>query len=262
MEQNGRRVYIFAADESAKEYAKKISLATGAVITETPPGNPAEFVLLRAAASGLSLVCGGMEIKGDFSRLAKRARKSNLREELIVRAVKLKDIPRPHVTDATAGLGEDSFLLAAAGCTVTLYERDPVIAALLEDALIRGKEDAQTSDICARMTLVKADSIAAMRVLETKPDVIFLDPMFPEREKSALVKKKLQLLKQLEPPCADGEELFCAAAAALPRRIVVKRPPKGPFLAGRKPDHSLTGKAVRFDCYQFSSSSSSSSSPA
>ena len=39
-----------------------------------------------------------------------------------------------------------------------------------------------------------------------------------------------------------------AAVSAGPRKIVIKRPLKGPFLAGRKPDYSITGKTIRYDC--------------
>ena len=42
-------------------------------------------------------------------------------------------------------------------------------------------------------------------------------------------------------------ELLDAALAARPRKVVIKRPPKGPYLAGKKPSYSLTGKAVRYD---------------
>ena len=79
------------------------------------------------------------------------------------------------------------------------------------------------------------------------PDVILLDPMFPERTKSAAVRKKFQLLHHLEEPCADGELLLAAAIAANPRRIIIKRPMKGEYLGGVKPSFSLTGKAVRVD---------------
>ncbi len=72
--------------------------------------------------------------------------------------------------------------------------------------------------------------------------------MFPEKTKSALAKKKFQLLHQLELPCENEESLLDAAIAASPRRIVIKRPLKGPFLAGRKPDFTLRGKAIRYDC--------------
>ncbi|MCG4849180.1 class I SAM-dependent methyltransferase, partial [Streptococcus gordonii] len=79
------------------------------------------------------------------------------------------------------------------------------------------------------------------------PDVVYLDPMFPERTKSAAVKKKFQLLHHLEQPCADEETLVEAALAVHPRKVVIKRPVKGPLLAGVKPSYQLAGKAVRYD---------------
>ena len=79
------------------------------------------------------------------------------------------------------------------------------------------------------------------------PDVVYLDPMFPERTKSAAVKKKFQLLHHLEQPCADEETLVEAALAVHPRKVVIKRPVKGALLAGVKPSYQLAGKAVRYD---------------
>ena len=79
------------------------------------------------------------------------------------------------------------------------------------------------------------------------PDVIYLDPMFPERSKSSLVKKKFQLLHELERPCDSEEELLEAAISARPRKIVIKRPRKAPSLAGRAPSHTLSGKKIRYD---------------
>ena len=58
-------------------------------------------------------------------------------------------------------------------------------------------------DIVVRMTLIHGDSMEAMAALETSPDIILLDPMFPARQKSALVKKKLQLIQKMEVPCMD-----------------------------------------------------------
>ena len=97
------------------------------------------------------------------------------------------------------------------------------------------------------MTLVADDSIAGLATLPEPPDVVYLDPMFPARTKSAAVKKKFQLLHHLEAPCADEDALMDAALAAGPRRVVVKRPVKAPVLAGVRPSHSVAGKAVRFD---------------
>ena len=202
---------------------------------------------LRIYDEGLTLVGEGMELRGDFMRLLPRLRSDRVRSELLVKAARIKGVEAPVVVDATAGLGEDSLLLAAAGFHVDLYERDAVIAALLRDALDRAGNEPQLTDAVARMTLHEEDSIAALRSLEMAPDVVLLDPMFPARTKSAQVKKKFQLLHHLESPCEDEAALLDAAIAAHSRKVVIKRPPKGPYLAGKKPSYSLTGKAVRYD---------------
>lgn len=202
---------------------------------------------LRRDADGLALAGGGMVLRADFSALLPRLRPDRLGRELLVRAARVRGVEAPTAVDATAGLGEDSLLLAAAGFTVTMYEKDPVIAALLQDALERAANEPQLSAIVERMTLVKGDSVAALRAMGAAPDVVFLDPMFPERTKSAAVKKKFQLLHRLERPCEDERELLDAALAAGPRKVVIKRPPKGPCLAGVKPSHAVAGKAVRYD---------------
>ena len=203
---------------------------------------------------GLALVADDLVLRADFKHLMPRVRPDRLGQELVVRAARIKgaDPVRPlTVIDATAGLGEDSFLLAAAGFTCTLYERDPIIAALLRDALDRGSSDPELAPILSRIELVEGDSIPALHERGESgklPDVVLLDPMFPARTKSALVKKKFQLLQQLERPCNDEEELLQAALAAKPRKVVIKRPAKGPYLGGVKPDYSLSGKSVRYDC--------------
>lgn len=202
---------------------------------------------LRRDDEGLALVGDGMVLRVDFMRLLPRLRPDRLGRELLVRAARTRGVEAPTAVDATAGLGEDSLLLAAAGFTVTMFEKDPVIAALLRDALERTASDSQLAGVAARMTLVEGDSVAGLRELDFSPDVVFLDPMFPERTKSAAVKKKFQLLHHLERPCDNEEELLDAALAARPRKIVIKRPPKGPWLAGAKPSHSIAGKAVRYD---------------
>lgn len=207
---------------------------------------PAELEL-RHGDEGLELVGDGMVLRADFARMLPRLRPDRLARELLARAARVRGAESPTVVDATAGLGEDSLLLAAAGFTVTMFERDSAIAALLRDALERAADEPQLAGIVERMTLVEGDSVAGLRELSVPPDVVFLDPMFPERTKSAAVKKKFQLLHHLERPCEDEEGLLAAALSARPRKVVVKRPPKGPWLAGVKPSHSLAGKAVRYD---------------
>ena len=203
---------------------------------------------LREDDGGLALVGDGMVLRADLTKMKPRLRPDRLGRELLVRAARIRGADGPlTAVDATAGLGEDALLLAAAGFSVTLFERDPVIAALLRDSLERALRDDVLADPVSRMTLVEGDSIEGLRSLGWRPDVVFLDPMFPGRTKSAAVKKKFQLLHHLESPCDDERGLLDAALAAAPRKVVVKRPPKGPWLAGARPSHSVSGKAVRYD---------------
>ena len=210
-------------------------------------------VELRETDAGLTLVGDNMELRCDFEEMLPRIKPGRLQQELLVKAAKIKGAQSPTAIDCTAGLGQDSFLLAAAGFTVRMFERDETIAALLEDGLTRASNNPMISSVAKRMSLEHSDSLQYLESLaqssEQAPDVIYLDPMFPARQKSAAVKKKFQLLHALEKPCDEAEEdaLIRAAFAAGSRKVVIKRPVKGGHLAGIKPSYSITGKAVRYD---------------
>ena len=210
---------------------------------------------LKYTEDGLTLTDGKLSIMVDFKDMLPRLKQSNLQNEMQVKAARIKGQPMPQkIIDATAGFGEDSLILAAAGFDVDLYEFDDIIALLLEDGLDRAKNIPELAPIVARMHFHHADSIQAMQNLDYLPDSILLDPMFPSRSKSAMIKKKFQLLQKIESPCSVEEELLNAAIAANPKRIIIKRPLKGPFLADKKPSYSLEGKAIRYDCFVFSRS--------
>lgn len=176
------------------------------------------------------------------------------RGQPIARAIGIKTYGLPlTILDATAGLGQDAFVLACLGCNVTMIERSPIIAKLLEDALQRGAAVTDIQEIIARMHLIHADAITVLRDLSTynlqAPDVIYLDPMFPERTKSALVKKEMRALKQIIGDDPDAADLLHAACKVAKRRVVVKRPRNAEFLGGVKPHSSQIGAANRFDLY-------------
>ena len=139
------------------------------------------------------------------------------------------------VIDATAGLGRDAFTLSKAGLRVIAIERSPVVAALLRDGLQRANSDVE---------MHAGDAIEFMR--EHHADVVYLDPMFPERRKSALVKKEMQYFQALLGE-DDAEGLFKAAKYCATKRVVIKRPTHAPELA--KANHTIPGKTVRFDVY-------------
>ena len=170
--------------------------------------------------------------------------------QMIAKAVGLRPGVRPRVLDATAGLGRDAFVLAQLGCTLCLIERQPIVAELLADALARAQDDPEVGPIVARMRFLPGDAIAAMRAWSDEaPEVIYLDPMFPERDKSALVKKEMRLFKALVGGDDDAPELLAAALALASHRVVVKRPRKAPAVAGRPPSHVQEGKSSSYDIY-------------
>lgn len=170
--------------------------------------------------------------------------------QMIAKAVGLQPGVRPTVLDATAGLGRDAFVLAQLGCPVTLIERNPLIAALLEDGLARAASDADVAGIAGRMHLVCGDAIALMQAWRDEvPQVVYLDPMFPHRDKSALVKKEMRLFRPVVGDDEDAPALLEAALALATHRVVVKRARKAPAIAGPKPTLALEGNSSRFDIY-------------
>lgn len=179
-----------------------------------------------------------------------RMRKSLVRNELIARAVGIKGDYLPSIIDATAGLGSDALILAHFGCQVKMIERSPIIWALLEDGLNRAHQSAP--EWLPQLSLFCADAKHFLQ-MEAKNnrfvDVIYLDPMFPKRSKSALVKKEMRILKDIVGPDEDAEELFNLAKQYARKRVVVKRPRLAKTLTSQIPSIVYKGKACRFDVY-------------
>lgn len=173
------------------------------------------------------------------------------RGQLVAKAVGIKPGFIPTVIDATAGLGRDAFVLAQLGCRVRMVERSPVVAALLRDGMARGQGDAEVAEIIGRMSLVVVDAKAWLLSLneEQRPDVVYVDPMHPERTKAAEVKKEMKIFRDLVGGDEDDAELLQAALRVARKRVVVKRPRKAAAIAGPKPGLVMEGKSTRFDVY-------------
>lgn len=236
------KITIYCGDNGDRDAADMLSRQLGVPLADSM----GEALTLIFDGTGLSLVGYGMCYQGDFARMLSRVTKGRLHHEMLVKIARTKT-EHPVAVDAAAGMGEDSFLLAAAGYEVYLFEQDAVIAALLRDALYRAGEDDRLREIVGRMHLSEGNSIELMPRLGITPEIVYLDPMFPPRKKSGLIHKKLQLIQKLEQPCADERELFAAAAAMHPKKIIIKRPLNGAPLADRKPSYTVKGKAIRYD---------------
>lgn len=174
------------------------------------------------------------------------------RRQPLARAVGLKGGAAPTVIDATAGLGQDAFVLASLGCRMQLVERSPIIAALLRDGLQRAVRDPEIGPwVRERLSLCQADGREYLRGLreDQRPEVVYLDPMYPHRRKTALAGKEMRLLRQLVGDDHDASELLAAALACARRRVVVKRPRRAPVLTGPPPDAQTIAPNTRFDLY-------------
>lgn len=191
-----------------------------------------------------------------------RLRTSGRRQGL-GQALGLHKHPAPQVLDATAGLGRDALLMAHLGCEVLMLERSPLIHALLEDGLLRAgtaEHEALVRAAIPRLQLRAAEardwlgSIVAGKAQQ--PDIVYLDPMFPPRNKSAKVKKDIALLHELLGSEDDFASLLQAARAAARLRVVVKRPGGKPDAALPVPSFIVPGKTAHFEVYVSSKVSS------
>ncbi len=172
-------------------------------------------------------------------------------KEFIAKAVGVKKGTSLSVVDATAGLGRDACLLAHLGCNVIMIERSPVVAALLADGLNRAYHHPDINE-WTRESLSLRHGIAIDIMsswCEPKPDVVYLDPMFPHRKKSAAVKKEMQLFQHLLGPDMDADMMLLPAIQLASKRVVVKRPSTAPYLDGKKPDSQIVSKKHRYDVY-------------
>lgn len=180
---------------------------------------------------------------------AARAARASIKQEAIARACGMHKLKQPHILDGTAGLGRDALVLASLGATVGLNERQPEVAALLQDALERLAHC--DPDLSQRLYFAGSDCFAVNFNPAQPFAVVYLDPMYPKGDKvqRAAVKKDMQMFQHLVGTDHDADALLEPALALASQRVVVKRPQHADFLGGRKPTHQIISKKHRFDVY-------------
>ncbi|WP_440055136.1 class I SAM-dependent methyltransferase [Pseudoalteromonas sp. T1lg65] len=215
-----------------------------------------EFYQLVYDEQGLKLFkrdepkLGAIQVDFVTGAVAHRRKFGGGKGQAIAKAVGLSKGATPKVLDATAGLGRDAFVLASLGCNVIMHERNPVVAALLYDGLERAYQDAEIGDwMREKMQLVFGSSHELLSQTEHQPDVVYLDPMFPHREKSAQVKKEMRVFHSLVGDDQDADALLPFAYQLASKRIVVKRPDYAGFLNDKQPSMQIKTKKNRFDVY-------------
>ena len=186
--------------------------------------------------------------------LAHRQQFGGGRGQAIAKAMGLKSGITPAILDTTAGLAGDAFVLATLGCPVTMIERSPIIFALIEDAVERASlSDKFQSIIKQGFNIINTDAndFIAQQLAKNcpKPEVIYIDPMYPERKKSALVKKDMQILQRLHGNDDTTSQLFDNALIYAKKRVVVKRPLHADTISKKVPNTSIKSKKTRYDIY-------------
>ena len=244
---------IIRIEPLSPEFADAVRLLAGEL--SLPVSGAADFVL-QLGGQGLQLQELGAEAAGpvrvDFveGALAHRRQQGGGSGQMIAKAVGIQPGIRPSILDATAGLGRDAFVLAGLGCQLWLIERQPIVAALLADGMARGRQDTEVANIMQRMQLLTGNAIDLMGAWSDEvPQVVYLDPMFPERSKTSLVKKEMRVFRPLVGDDDDAPALLAAALELASHRVVIKRPRKAPSIPGPKPGHVIEGKSSRFDIY-------------
>jgi 16S rRNA (guanine1516-N2)-methyltransferase len=208
---------------------------------------PHSLTLQKAGSPSLSLCVNFLAEK-----MLYRRQQASLKNEALARALGLKGKIYPKIVDATGGLAGDGFIVAALGFDIVLLERSAIVYALVADGIQRAREHAAMAAVIDRLRLIHVDAIHWLQNLPDaeRPDIIYLDPMFPERKKSALPKQEMLILHDIVGNDRDADALFKTALACAIKRVVVKRPRLAVSLAAAvKPSFSLTGSSSRFDVY-------------
>lgn len=197
--------------------------------------------------------CGSIRIDYLGGTLGYRLAHQLGKRHPLARAVGVGTKPGMYVIDATAGMGRDALIMARLGCRVLMLERSAIIASMLSDGLLRAQKSVPLrSVIRERIKLKQVDAVPFLQSLtrDRRPDVIYLDPMYPQRKKSALVKKEMRFFRDLVGEDEDAGVLLNSALRCAIKRVVVKRPRRGESLPGPPPHRTIIGKSTRYDVYQ------------
>ena len=205
----------------------------------------------------------GIDLYVDFvhGKARHRARESGFGAHALIKALGVKHFVRQHsdypkIIDATGGLGQDAWALASAGCRLTIFERHPLIHALLADGLARAAADPATRDIAARLMLIRADAEQGIgRPGSQTAHAIYLDPMYPPRRRKAASKKGMQFLHELLGPASaeQSPSLLLSTIVSGVSRVVVKRPKGATCLPGTEQHKGQLSEVqspnTRYDIY-------------
>lgn len=246
------RLYIHA-DEQHHETARKFAEQQHLPLYN----NETNGLCLLFASTGYELtdLSTKATIRVTFTEgsLAHRVKFANSYKQPLAKAIGVTNKSKPTVLDITAGLARDAYVLYSLGCSVTMVEASAVLATMIQQAIdYSNQTDNENIINCESFKIVNSDSLTYMQNLNIEvPDVIYMDPMYPERKKSALVKKDMQILHKLIGPPSDelNRNLLNQALQLARQRVVIKRPENASEIDGPPPTLKFSSKKTRYDVY-------------
>lgn len=247
-------VAVLCLGGASEPKARRLAYSLSLPFYFEPDKNISRYLVVERDYVGLrSLAVGAAsDLVVDFvgGKVGFRYRKGEGKNQPLAKAVGVKSGFNPVVLDLTAGLGRDAFFLAGIGCTVSLIERSPFIFAALDDGLNRAMENEEIVSVIRAMTWKNAQALAYLEGLKgSMPDVIYLDPMYPHRDKSALVKKEMRIIRDFVGDDDDTVEVVNEARKRAKKRVVVKRPKTASPVIEERANFTVESKNTRYDVY-------------
>lgn len=243
---------VLSSDELKENLGHELQEIRKSVLVEEKSSSSDKWLEMKDGR--LTLVHSLGELALDFfedSRYQRRGHRG--KSELIAKALGSQRGVK-QVFDATLGLAEDAIFLSQLGFDVTGCERSSWIYLLLKDAQRRAR--LQKSDFALQVLFGSAQSyFVEMQAVDfaKRPAMIFVDPMFPEKRKTALPRKEMQIFRDVVGEDEDASTLLEGALKTAREGVVAKRPLKAPALqpvSGKAHvTHSFEGKTVRYDLY-------------
>ena len=167
-------------------------------------------------------------------------------ESLIKKAIG-KNRAHLKIFDATAGSLIDTIIFLKLGHEVVACEQSKILYRLLDDAILRAKNE---YNFFENLSFINSDS-AKIIDLHSDSDIFYFDPMFKDikqNTKRSGTLQKIGNVLSLERLEDTSEQIFNQMLKKKYKKIIVKRPIKSNPLH-EKINYQVKGKAIRYDIY-------------
>ncbi len=152
------------------------------------------------------------------------------------------------IFDATAGLLTDTMIFLSLGHIVVAIEQSKIIFLLVQDAIRRAQSKIPFLD---NLKFINANSVDLYERINTKFDIVYLDPMYPIVKKN--IKKSgdlrsISAILELESMAGNENYIINNFMNFKYKKLILKRPLKSPKIYSNI-NYQVKGKTTRFDVY-------------